>query len=95
MKEELGKELYLKIKKEIPYYLESVKSKEHITNLVKVTVMIDGVIDFLIYDCREERFTELQYYVGVGKGISFEGFEDSTGFYDEIELRTFKIPLDD
>ena len=85
-----------KIKPQLPYLLEQARNYKFTTACKKLAmpVMIDGVIDEIIYDKRQDKFLSLRY--SVGKGTCYKGFmdyynDDKAGYFDDIEYRTLDI----
>jgi hypothetical protein len=87
---ELEKRILSEARARMPEIEKNILSGNYETRYIKTPLIIDNVIDFIIYDTLEKRFTEIEYTVG--KGDSFSFGNKQAGFYDEVEHRTIQLP---
>ena len=68
-------------------------TKETTCRWLKYTFMCDDVMDILVYDVKEKRFTKIEYSVGKGEGIRTP-FNRGGAYYDpeDIEWKEILIP---
>lgn len=52
---------------------------------IYVPFIVNGVIDYLIFDNYQKRFTKIRYQQGIGKGERSEWMDSHTGYFDEVE----------
>jgi hypothetical protein len=57
---------------------------------VSIPFLCDGVVDSIIYNAYEKRFTHVVYSYGLGD-VGFS-VGDSSAYFDDIEYRSFEIP---
>lgn len=67
-----------RFKEAIDEYIKNSRKKPH--NYVCIPIHIDGVINTLFFNLRLNRFTHVEYAVGVGRGTNLLGEQDA-GFY--------------
>ena len=81
------------VKKQLPFLLEHAREYESQCPKISFPIMIDGVIDSVLYSKKLDKFIELRY--SVGKGTCYKGFmdyyNDKCGYFDDVEFRTLDI----
>jgi len=88
---ELEKHIYDSVKDVIPHHEKKMQNLEGLQGeFVKLPFMCDGVLDFLVFSVKENRFTHIDYHVGVGKGVGF-GLTKFAAYFDESQRKQFEI----
>lgn len=75
------------LKKDVTFqrFLRSAKG-----STVTIPVLIDGVMDEIVYDLKEKKYTKVRYQVGT---TDYTRLTDYTALFDETEERILEINL--
>ena len=89
---ELEQHIYDSIKDRLPELNEKFGKMEGFAGkYVEVPFMCDEVLDTLVWDVVEKRFTHIKYPKGIGEGMSITPIGSWAAHFDESEIKTFKI----
>ena len=92
----LEQSIWEKVKCQLPELIRYAKEHKFTDGITKLSmpIMIDGVIDEILYDKKRDKFVSIRY--SVGKGACYRGFmdyykDDESGYFDDVECRTLDI----
>lgn len=88
----LEKYIYDSIKDRLHEKLEIVRSFGNLeSKYIEIPFECDGVIDTLIYDVSEDKFTKIRYSKGKGDGLQVGNFHNYSAYFDDVEYLEFEI----
>ena len=77
-------------KEMLPYIKKQALEMEHTTNFMSIPYLCDGVIDYLLFDYKLDKFVQIDYSVGMGD--CEHGFMSKfSGWFDEKKFKTLDI----
>ena len=87
---ELEKEIYNCALDVVPKIEPYLKNLDISVNNHEFPFMCNGVVNYLVYNTFEQRFTKIKYNIGIKRGVIMEGM-DKSAIFDESNVRTFEI----
>jgi hypothetical protein len=90
---ELEKKIYERALEILPELEKTVKVVKTKARYISFPFFCDGVIDKIIYDTNESKFTKIEYTKGKGNGSTLgPSMNKFSSLFDEVETCSFYLP---
>ena len=83
---ELEQKLIDELKRQTPYFRTLIKEQQP-KDKIKFALIVDGVLDSVIYDPAIDKFTKIKYSVGVGDCSCSFGYK----LFDDVEYKEIDL----